>query len=233
MPDKCAEPKEKEGSQGYVELCADLVAMLSPQKYKVVFYAEEVFRGVSKLTWIMDSTNWISIPPAEFNISASPNSIALRGGENRFSELLINSTTDRDILVNLNVSKSKIPDYILFDISLKQLRIPPHGVGLSRVHLSVLPPADPRPYTIFFLTDIAVPSDQLSDTAYSTESNCPRIPCSTRDEIITIPSSFILTVEGPLSPEEQAKRISAILEPLDIIIGIGGGIVGFFIGRKS
>jgi hypothetical protein len=72
----------------YVLLQADLADMLSPSRYKVLFYAEEI-KG---LKWIMDSPKWIYIPPPEFLVLTFPRSVDLRAGEQKNVEVQLNST---------------------------------------------------------------------------------------------------------------------------------------------
>jgi hypothetical protein len=60
-----------------------------PEKYRVIFYTEERKGSI----WNVDYTNWVNIPPPDFSISASPNSITAIPGENKIVDVQINSTT--------------------------------------------------------------------------------------------------------------------------------------------
>ena len=74
----------------YVLLDADLDAMGTPDKYRVIFYAEEI-NGSS---WKTDFTNWINIPQPEVVMSTTPSSVDFMPGENKTIELQVNSSTD-------------------------------------------------------------------------------------------------------------------------------------------
>jgi hypothetical protein len=82
-------------------LWADLDAMLSPNKYKVVFYGE-VRREGSLRT---DFTRSVAIPPLELTVSTSPNSVEFRKGDQATIEVRVNSTQGYGPTVNL-IAKS-------------------------------------------------------------------------------------------------------------------------------
>ena len=93
----------KDGAQ-YVLLSADLDSMLSPSKYKVIFYAEAKKNGSIKT----DFTRLLAIPPLELKVSTSPNQVELRKKESNTIQVTVETTQGYEPTVNLNaISQSK------------------------------------------------------------------------------------------------------------------------------
>jgi hypothetical protein len=129
----------KDGDR-YVMISADLPTMGSPDKYKAIFYAEDMKEDRSD--WKVDFTNAIPIPPPEFVISTSPSSIVLRQGEQQTIQLQVKSITGGDPHVHLS---SNPPDGIKIDFEPNELRIPSFGVAMTRMNIKVSENADPGP----------------------------------------------------------------------------------------
>jgi hypothetical protein len=110
---------QKGGS--FVNLYADLKDMIYPQKYRVLFYTEEV--KVKGLSWIMDSPKWIDIPPPKFIISVNPSIINVKAGDKKSLELQVKSSQGFQPQVNFFTDTSAIPSFIYFDIAYKKLKI--------------------------------------------------------------------------------------------------------------
>jgi hypothetical protein len=79
----------------YVTLYADLHAMGSPAKYRVMFYAEEVLSNTAGaiLFWKDDFTNWIDIPRPDVSLLATPSHIVLRPGQQDSFGIQLTSNT--------------------------------------------------------------------------------------------------------------------------------------------
>lgn len=127
----------------YVRLSADLDAMLSPKKYKVVFYGEET----------------VAIPPLELILSTSPNSVELKKGEHKTIEVRVNTTQGYEPTVNL-VAKSQSKninfDFTQNDTSNKNtftLRVPSYGIATTPLTISSSDAASIGPYTIFIFAN--------------------------------------------------------------------------------
>jgi hypothetical protein len=82
----------------YVTISADSDSMLSPDSYRVLFYAEAI-NLKKRFDWIIDSTNLISIPSPVF--VGSPNPIVLREGEGSIAEVKINSSSADELDIKL------------------------------------------------------------------------------------------------------------------------------------
>ena len=82
---------EKNGK--YVTLYADLNAMGSPNKYRVMFYAEELKGSTNNpIFWVDDYTSWIDIPRPQFSLLTTPSHIVLRPGEEDSYGIQLNAT---------------------------------------------------------------------------------------------------------------------------------------------
>ena len=60
----------------YVLMALDLAAVSSPDKYEIMFYAEDKTRD--NCVWMTDFTSWINIPNPDLILVTTPSSIALR-----------------------------------------------------------------------------------------------------------------------------------------------------------
>ena len=68
-------------NQNYISLSLDLNSITSPDNYRVLFYSTVIYNNSSKI--VLDLTNWVDIPPPEFTISALPDPVVLRQGEQK------------------------------------------------------------------------------------------------------------------------------------------------------
>jgi hypothetical protein len=80
-------------SGNYVTLFADLNAMGSPSKYRVMLYAEEI-QNPSKKIWKDDFTNWIDIPKSQLTLVSTPSPVILRQGQQQPVDIQLMSNTD-------------------------------------------------------------------------------------------------------------------------------------------
>ena len=82
------------GENGYIDLSLDLGSVTFPKQYNVLFYTMYVFIKDGHLCGISDISNRVYIPPPEYIVSASPNPIELRVGEEEITELQVNAKTN-------------------------------------------------------------------------------------------------------------------------------------------
>ena len=59
----------------------DLKKINYPQQYRTLFYITDSFVKDGHYCKLVDTTNWVSVPPPEFSLSTMPTSIILRQGE--------------------------------------------------------------------------------------------------------------------------------------------------------
>ena len=139
--------------------------MLSPEKYKVVFYGEVkkkddgIFRA--------DFTRMVAIPPLELSISTSPNSVELRKGETKTIEVKVSTAQGYEPIVNLNAS-SQSDDIILglsqndtSLVSISELRIPSYGVATIPLTIMSTDDAVIGPKTLFIFANSSFPPEEL------------------------------------------------------------------------
>ena len=82
---------------GVIRFSANLEDMLSPEKYKVLFYADER-RGGSSL---IDYASWVAAPPPQLAISSQQNFLTIRPGETKNIQLNLTATSGFEPLVRM------------------------------------------------------------------------------------------------------------------------------------
>jgi hypothetical protein len=201
--------------ENYVLLSADLDAFLSPEKYKVLFYAE-VKKNNSLRT---DFTRWVAAPPVKLVVSTSPSSVELRKGEDITIEVKVNSTQGFEPIVNLyttNQSKN-----INFNFAYDTLRIPSYGVATTPLTISSSKDALVGPYTLFIFANSTFPAEQFISKPISEED----IRSSIDTENVVTQSSLIITVQEPLSLTNQINDFwNKLGSPISFVYGVVAGI---------
>jgi hypothetical protein len=147
---------QKGGS--FVNLYADLKDMIYPQKYRVLFYTEEV--KVKGLSWIMDSPKWIDIPPPKFIISVNPSIINVKAGDKKSLELQVKSSQGFQPQVNFFTDTSQI-SFIHFDITYKKLKISSIGEATTPLTIYNSHDAIRYPYTAIISANFSFPSQEF------------------------------------------------------------------------
>jgi hypothetical protein len=176
----------------FVNLYADLKEMVYPQKYRVLFYAEEIkLKGVS---WIMNSPKWINIPPPKFVITANPNIIYVKAGEQKIINLQVKSTTGFQPLVQFYSGNSQIPSLIRFDFAYNKLQIP--SIGEATTPLTIYTSDDTKryPYTAIISANFSFPSQE-----FNTPSTALRKIIIPTENVIT-ESTITVIVQDPPNP---------------------------------
>jgi hypothetical protein len=217
-----------EEGRAYVMLSADLSVIHSPSRYKVIFYAEEE-NTVGNPDYI-DHTNWINIPPSEFIISTSPNSLLLKPGEDDFIKLQVNSTIGIELEANLYHSQKESADDVSVDFIPPVIRIPPYGTSMSRLQINILQYAEPGPRTIHITINSTLPSDSLlrnnpaktTETSISGKNGAPIPPSLENNNVVEQPTSFPITIKRALT---QGEIFKAFWNDYGEFITYFGGIV--------
>jgi len=65
----------------YIDFDLDLEKIGSPTQYNLIFSTYDIFVNDDKLCYLVDVSNWVQIPPPEYVITTSPNTIVLKPGE--------------------------------------------------------------------------------------------------------------------------------------------------------
>jgi hypothetical protein len=165
----------------YILFSFDLNSVNAPQKYKAVFYITDYYVMNHRLCRLIDMTNWVIIPPPEFDVSIKPSSsIELRPNDQKTIQLQIkgdsdlqsqavlttaftrsNSTSNTACYNNMNTIGNKTL-YGNNDVCLQfdpdTIAVPPSGVGTSTIYIKALQYADDKLYTFPITTNISFPS---------------------------------------------------------------------------
>ena len=186
----------------YVTLFADLDSILSPNNYRVLFYAEGIDFLHKQFSWIIDSTNWISIPSPELVFVVSPSPIVLTQGGESITEVRINSSSAEELELNIkpevteNSSNSKL---ITMKLDSEKLLIPPFGAASTHMRVSITPDIQPTDYMIIMRANIitlntppfAEPGTTQSETQKSATNNDQDIGVSRSLSLREIVSEFV------------------------------------------
>jgi hypothetical protein len=213
----------------YVRLWADLDAMLSPNKYKVIFYGE-VRREGSLRT---DFTRSVAIPPLELTVSTSPNSVEFRKGDQATIEVRVNTTQGYEPTVNLiakSQSKNMVFDFTQNDTSnipVYSVRIPSYGVATVPLTISSAENASVGPYTLFIFANSSFPPEEIiKPEGFTQDSSSNFLPYSAKlSENIFTQSSIAANLLEPLTGIDQLSIFwDKLGAPISFIYGILAGI---------
>ena len=217
-----------ENGSSYVTLSADLDLMISPDRYRVAFYAETLDGG---FTSIVDGTDWVSIPPSEYTLSISPSPLRLRQNDPSTVEVMINSSTNNGLSIKLWPKELAEDNNVDKDFSLpgpKELHVsPPNNFASAHLQIGALPSAKEATHTIELVADITAAADPINAIEY--------LPGT--DENIREESLFQVQVErwGPF--EEFNALTKDVFTPIAAFIaaisGIITGILGWIYGIRQ
>lgn len=214
---------KNEGSSSYVMLSVNLTDIQSPEKYKILFYAESKLNGSYKT----DFTKWLAIPPLNLVLSMSPNILTLQPGEQKTVELRVNSTEGYEPTVTLFTINQSKADNIKTDFKFSTLRIPSYGVVTTPLTITASNDALIKPYTVFIFANSTFPPEELIKTK---KTNLPKKPPSpipesvNRVDNIIAKSSFLVTVKDPLTIGDKISDFwNKLGAPLSFIYGIATG----------
>jgi hypothetical protein len=130
----------------YFNLTSDLSSINSPNKYGLVFFAGVSYLKGNLYCTIVDGTDWSSIPPPEYNVTASPSSLYLRQGEEKTVELQMKSAADFNSQVFL--SKDVHGQEIQTQLIPNQTSIPANDLASSLLKIKASDDAGTHSYTI-------------------------------------------------------------------------------------
>jgi hypothetical protein len=152
----------------YILFSFDLSKVNFPQQYRAVFYITDLYIKQHVLCRLVDTTNWDLIPPPEFTMTAKPNPVELRPGEDRDIQLLIkgnvhlptealisqygeNNKTSKN---NWNIQSGGLNT----STSLNKISIPESGTGTLNLHVKVLDDAKPQSHVLPIVANISFPT---------------------------------------------------------------------------
>ena len=141
--------KKYENPPTYVLFSLDLNKVNYPQQYRLLFYITDYFVISHLYCRLVDTTNWVMIPPPQFELSPKSNSLTLRPGENTTTEVTIKSNVDLPTQVyyasnyienNTNYSSvgdNKKVSGLALNFIPNKISLSPSGVGSSNLKITV------------------------------------------------------------------------------------------------
>jgi hypothetical protein len=186
----------------------DLSKVNSPERYKAAFYITDYFVKGHQFCTLIDTTNWVIIPPPEFTISANPNSLVLRPGEEQNIQLQVKGNTDLQseavLSVDNNVSGNNLKASFF---PSNRTSIPPSGTGTYSLNIKANDTAELRSYSFPITANISFPKS-ITNRGGETFNN---------NESVSIieSSNLTLTVQRPYTtPEILSSFTEAWITPL-------------------
>ena len=149
---------------------------------------------------LIDTTNWVIIPPPEFSMSSSPSSVVLRPGEEKDIELQIKGNTDLQSEASLTAANNFDTNEISIDFIPDKTSIPASGTGTSTLHIMALDYAKSKPYTFPIIANISFPTS-ITNRGGETFSN-------NRSVSIMESSNLTLTILPPYSIEDHLSNFT-------------------------
>jgi hypothetical protein len=242
-------------SGSYITLNADLDSMLSPDNYRVLFYAE-VLDSINRFYWIIDSTNWISVPSPELVLTVLPNPIILIQGEQHIAEVRINSSSADEVDVDLNLPQnSNNSNSITTRIDSEKFRIPPFGIASTPLRVYIPPDIAPTSHMIMMQANITARNTPLfADYGLTQQQPViqegstdngknPRITLDeyvskiVTDQTVSKSSVFSIQVREWKFDEQLNNFVNQWITPLTAIYtsisSIAAGILGWIYGRRK
>ena len=207
----------------YVKLSLNLDAILSPERYKAVFYAEVRKDG----KFITDFTRMVAIPPLEIEVIPSSNSIELRKGEEKTIEIQVHTTQGYEPTVNIHAksqSKQLILDFTQndgdHDNSEYVPRIPSYGVATIPLKVTSTENATIGPHTLFIFVNSSFPAEHLIRPKSVQGLSTTFLPTSVTSENTFTQSSLLVTIQEPLT----------LIDPIHDFWDKLGAVVSFLTG---
>ncbi len=134
-----------------------------PQQYRAVFYITDYFVKNHHFCRLIDTTNWVIIPPPEFIISTTPGSVVLRPGEEKDVGLTIKGNTQLPSEALLTDSNTNDNNYsnsggIALTFIPNKVSIPSSSGSTSTLHIKALDNSRTVSYTLPILANISFPT---------------------------------------------------------------------------
>jgi hypothetical protein len=220
----------------YVRLSVDLDTLLSPERYKVIFYGDVRRNGVL----IADLTRTAAVPPLELSLSTSPNFVEMRKGEPKTIEVKVNTTHGYEPTVDLvanTQSKYLNLHFTGNDTIIRsdyRLRIPSYGVATIPLIITSNENASVGPYSIFLFAKSSFPPEEFLKPRLVKKNITSFLPASViASENIFTQSSLLVTLNEPLTWADNLGDLwSKVGGPFSFFAGLVTGHIGPWIFNK-
>jgi hypothetical protein len=224
----------KEGER-FVTIYADLEAMGSPDRFRIVFFAE-TDNGLPleqpESRWYADYTNWIFLPPPDFALSTIPEFVTLDQGGNENIAIQIKSTTGTEPTIYLSPEPSNTIEPL--NLTSNVVHMPPFGMATTGLHIVAKPNAEPGSHLIFLRALATFPSESIiegdANRADSTTNASKPPEVKSLEEALQKLGSQ--DVEQILSFPFEIKKPVTLLEQIPMIWDRWGNLVSFILGSS-
>ena len=222
---------------GYIDLSLDLRSVTLPKQYNVLFYTMYVFIKDGRLCGISDISDRVYIPPPEYIVSASPNPVELRVGEEKIIELQVKPKTDLKSYALLSTSHI---DGIKANFSSNGAYVPRDSSATLPLKISASDNEKaysytlPHSYTLPIFANISIPTEsRVRGTGISDDVMKNSISAN-----VTENSNLTIAVLPPLTISEQLNNIyNAWISPISgissFLLGVGAVTVPVLIRRYN
>jgi hypothetical protein len=137
----------------YVTLSFDLGAINFPENIKL-FFATGSHLDLDGITCkLIDTTNFVVIPPPQFPISSSPNPLELRPGEEKSVQLQINS--EANVNANASIYTREMESGLISNLTSNEISILPFGNGTTTLRITALNDAAEQSYRLPLIVNIS------------------------------------------------------------------------------
>jgi hypothetical protein len=222
--------------EAYVTLDVNLNDILTPERYRLFFYAyasAAVDPSTSKIIGfpILDPVRWTYVPPPEFTITTDPTSIDLTAGDKKEILVQVNSNTAFQPEVSLS-SKTKRSD-INFGFVDNKLNLSSFGIATTQMNINSTEQTKSGrdKFSVvgtlrFPVQNFSVPVDFPTSVSKNMTNN---IPVESKD--IEKETTFLMNVKNPVGWDEQFRNLlSEWLTPVAGIILTITSIVAAILG---
>ena len=121
----------------YLDFSIDLLDVSNPQNYNILSYVVDSYVKAGQYCRMVDSTNWIMIPPPDFSANISPSSIELRPGDNDNPQIFIRGNpgvSETVVRLDTNFEDKR---YALLNIRPNSSTITPFGNNTSILNIEI------------------------------------------------------------------------------------------------
>ena len=230
-------PSQKE----FLDFSIDLSSVSNPKNYNILSYVINSYVKSGQYCRMVDSTNWIMIPPPHFSVSVSPSSLELRPRDDKDFQIFIKGTAGvSDAIIDLDASYEN-KNYALLNFLPDSFTISALGNNTSILNVEI--PDNLTRDQIGEFKSLYIPIG--ANISFPTSiTNREGDTFSNNNSIgLTESANVTVTILPPLEITDHIQlgmaNASEILRPVGelwaILVPIGGGLLSFiiYIRRKK
>jgi len=203
-------------NSSYVLLSLNLDTLVSPEKYKLLFYSTEKSKEDSNKK--IDFTEWVNVPAPELGLSISPSFIELRSGENKTVEVKVNSTSGFEPTVHFLTNKQSEMEA---SFNPDTVRIPPYGMATTQLEIKVNDKALPHRQSVLIHANASYAPELITANQHSADESM--FPKATKNIIKR--SAMIVDIMPKLTDVQKFMEMwNTYSSPMIFVYGILAGI---------